>query len=212
MEIENENLDSLNEGQGDAIVLDENDDIDAVKEKFGKLSERSQKTSDNNKQLFSRAKKAEGFELKDDKWVKIEKKEVKKEVKTEVKETKPDDKLLEKIDGLTLQAGGIKEKDEVELADKWKEQTGRELTEVLANEIFQKELQQLRDDKANAVATTDVKGDGATSDAKSKVEYYRAKGTHPTPEDISDRKARVKIIRELMKDESSSGGFKFYNE
>jgi len=205
---ENENLDSQNEDK-DAIVLDENDDIDAVKEKFGKLSDRSKKTSDDNKQLFSRAKKAEGFELKDGKWEKVEKPAEKIEKKP--KETKPDEKLLDKIDGLTLQAGGIKEKEEVELADKWKEQTGRDLTEVLSNEIFQKELKQLRDDKANAVATTGVKGDGATSDAKSKVEYWNAQGRPPTPDDIPDRIVRTKIIQEMRK-QASTGGKKFYNE
>ncbi len=124
---------------------------------------------------------------------------------------KPDDKLLEKIDGLTLQAGGIKEKDEVELAEKWKEQTGRELTEVLANEIFQKELQQLRDDKANETATTGVKGSGQTSDAKSDPALYIARGTPPTGEEVPDKKVRLKIIREMMK-RAKTGGKTFYND
>lgn len=140
---------------------------------------------------------------------KLKKPEVKKEpVK---KETKPDTQLLEKIDRLTLQAGGIKEKDEVELADKWKERTGMELDEIMVDEIFIAKLQVLRDDKANEVATTSVKGDGKTSDAKTKVEYWNAKGTPPTPEEVPDRKARVKIIREMMKS-SETGGKTFYND
>ena len=151
--------------------------------------------------------------LKEEHTTEIEKLKPKEPVKKEVKkeEEKPDTQLLEKIDRLTLQAGGIKEKDEVELAEKWKEQTGRELDEVLLNEIFVKELQQLRDDKANQVATTDVKGDGSTSDAKNTAAYWKAKGAPPTKDDIPDLKTRVKIIREMMKDSSTSGK-KFYND
>ena len=203
-----ENLDSPNEDK-DAIVLNEDDDIDAVKEKFGQLSEKSKKTFDDNKQLFSRAKKAEGFELKDGKWTKIEKSVEKVEKKSE--EKKPDTQLVDKIDRLTLQAGGIKEKEEVELANKWKEKTGRELDEILTNEIFIKELQQIRDDKANEVATTGVKGDAKTSGAKLTAEYWNSKGTPPTAEEVPDKKTRVKIIREMMKGESS-GSFRFYND
>jgi hypothetical protein len=62
MENINENLDSLNEAGNQNLdenletTLEETDDVDVLKEK--------------NRQLFARAKKAEGFVLKDGNWVK----------------------------------------------------------------------------------------------------------------------------------------------
>ena len=78
-----ETLDSPNEeldGQAEPeeVVVDENDDADVLKEKLEKIQE-------NNKKLFARTKKAEGFVLDDGKWIKkpVEKKEVVEEKKPE---------------------------------------------------------------------------------------------------------------------------------
>ncbi|KKQ75520.1 MAG: hypothetical protein US97_C0039G0009 [Microgenomates group bacterium GW2011_GWF1_38_5] len=70
MENENiENLDSSNEELSEESVQETSPEMDALKEQ--------------NKQLFARAKKAEGFILKDGKWVKEPKPELKPEVKKE---------------------------------------------------------------------------------------------------------------------------------
>ena len=210
MENENENNDSQIVDK-DAIVIDENDDIDAVKEKFGKLSERGKKTSEDNKQLFARAKKAEGFELKDGDWIKIEKTEKKEtSTKKEPEAAKPDDKLLEKMDRLTLKAESITEQDEVDLANQWKKDTGREVEDIISNPIFVKELEKLRDDKANEKATANVEGGGGTTQAKNTPEYWIAKGTPPSREDVPDRKTRIAIQRAMMA--STKSGKKFYND
>ena len=75
-----ENLDSPNEeidGQvePEEVVVDENDDADILKEKLEKIQE-------NNKKLFARTKKAEGFVLEDGKWI--------KKVEKVVEEKKPE--------------------------------------------------------------------------------------------------------------------------
>src|SRR3990167_4352029 len=62
----NENLDS----EIEAINLDEISDIDVLKEHYQKLDGTYREVADKNKHLFERTKKAEGFELKECKWVK----------------------------------------------------------------------------------------------------------------------------------------------
>lgn len=49
------------------------EDVSAIKEKASKLEQKLKEVEDKNRQLFERAKKAEGFELKDGTWVKPEK-------------------------------------------------------------------------------------------------------------------------------------------
>lgn len=52
------------------LVIEEGDTPEIIKEKTDAWKE---KMSETNKQLFARTKKAEGFEFKDNKWVKAEK-------------------------------------------------------------------------------------------------------------------------------------------
>ncbi len=77
MENENENIDSPND---EIEGIDEELDIDVIKQKYADLTEK-------NKQIFARAKKAEGFELKDGKWIKPPKvvEEKPKEIETDKK-------------------------------------------------------------------------------------------------------------------------------
>lgn len=76
MENETEMLDSQNEQEVDDTSSDTDTqsevDVEALKQQ--------------NRELFARAKRAEGFELKDGKWVKKEKPAKVEEVKTETKE------------------------------------------------------------------------------------------------------------------------------
>lgn len=126
------------------------------------------------------------------------------------KEQKSDDVLLKKIDTLTLRSEKIIDKDEVELALKFRERTGMELDEVLADDIFQAKLGKLRDDKANELATSNIKGGGETSQVKFSPEYWIAKGTPPTADQVPNRKTRATIARAMMA--ATKSGKKFYND
>lgn len=207
----NENLDSQNENK-DVIAIDENDDINAVKEKFGKLSERNQKTTDNNKQLFERAKKAEGFEKDGSgQWIKNEKKEIKIE-KKDKPEAKSDEEfgLLE----LTFLKGeDIKSEEEIAFVKKELEEAGlskENLPKLLSNKYFKAQLEEFKTEKANIKATSGVEGGGGDSKAVNTPEYWISKGVPPTKEQVPDRKTRAKIARAMIA--SSKSTKTFYND
>lgn len=158
-----------------------------------------------NRQLFARAKKAEGFELKDDKWVKVEKEE--KKPKAEV--SKPDGEfgLLQKS---YLRSADIVEEDEVELVKKLMEETGKDIDVLIETKYFKSELEELRDVKATTKATSDVRGGRGNTQATDTAEHWIAKGIPPTPEQVPDRATRVKIARAMIASEDT--GKKFYND
>ena len=212
----NENLDSTNEDKYVSENLDDFEDITALKEKYKELEGKHIKTSDLNRQLFERAKKAEGFEKNHKgEWVKAEAEP--KEPKTK-KTEKSDDKLLERLDKMALQVAGIKEADEVELYNNWKEQTGREADAIVGNDIFKKELENIRTAKANQVATSDIKGEQGKSGAKDNPDYWIAKATKDKdgkllfPEE-TPKELYSKILDKIAEgDSSTSENLKFYNE
>ena len=131
---------------------------------------------------------------------------------------KPDDKLLERLDKMALQVAGIKEADEVELYDKWKEQTGRESDDIVGNEIFVKELESLRTAKAIQQATSEIAGgQDKTGGAKSTPEYWIAKATKGKdgqlefPEE-TPKELYTKIVDKIAESQDgASEKLKFYN-
>lgn len=179
-------------------------DADTLKTFVLERDKKLQEIEGKNKQLFERAKTAEGFEKQEDgSWVKKE--------KTKPKAEKPDDKLLEKLDRLTLKASSISEQDEIDMALRWKERTGLDLDEILSDDIFQAKLKDLRDKKSIEQATASAgKGGGGTNQAKNTPEYWIAKGVPPTAEQVPDRKARATIARAMMSASKSSKTF--YND
>ena len=206
--MENENELDIN-SQNDAIDdIKDIDDIDVLKEKYQGLGEKHKKIFDTNKQLFARAKKAEGFELKDGKWIKPEPKIDKK---PEPKKSDEDFGLLE----LTFLKGeDIKSEDEIEFVKKELKEAGLtndQLPKLFANKYFKSQLDEFKTEKANVKAVAGIKGGrGGESEAKNTPEYWIAKGVPPTPEQVPDRQTRVKIARAMMNNEKS--GKKFYNE
>ena len=134
-------------------------------------------------------------------------------------DSKPDDKLLERLDKMALQVAGINEADEVELFNNWKEQTGREADQIVGNSIFKKEIEDLRTAKANLRATSDIKGESnGSGGAKNTPEYWIAKATkgkdgqlefpEETPKELFE-----KIVNKISENEpSQSKKLKFYNE
>ena len=134
-------------------------------------------------------------------------------------DSKPDDKLLERLDKMALQVAGINEADEVELFNNWKEQTGREADQIVGNSIFKKEIEDLRTAKANLRATSDIKGESnGSGGAKNTPEYWIAKATkgkdgqlefpEETPKELFE-----KIVDKISENEpNQSKKLKFYNE
>lgn len=210
---ETENLDSLNQEKAIEGFDYEASDDDARKEHFTKLSDQNKRLLDLNRQLFERAKKAE-----------TDFKELRDNPPKPKKSEKPepsDDKLLEKLDKITLRAADITADDEVELAFGFKTRTGLEMDQILNDDIFQAKLEKLRTTKANAAATDKVKGDAgaASSGAKNTPQYWIDKMTRGPdgqpmfPEDLpNDRKLRAAIVEEITKKSDLTGGKKFYNE
>ena len=135
----------------------------------------------------------------------------------ETPETKPDNKLLERLDKMALSVAGITADDEVELFNKWKEQTGREADDVVGNKIFQAELADLRTAKANQLATTDIKGEHGESGVKNTPDYWIAKATKGADgqllfSDETPKELYSKILEKLAENEpGNSEKLKFYN-
>ena len=185
---------------------------DARKEKIQSVLKERNETLDYNRKLYSRAKEAEGFKQDEEgNWTKT--------VEPKAKPVKSDEDLLKRLDTMALRVSGIQAEDEVELFNKWKEQTGRDADAIIGNPIFQKELADARTAKANASAT-DIKGGGGSSPAKGTLEeqadYWISKSSKDSRGDPlfsdempSDYKLHAAIVRKL--NESSKDKKKFYN-
>ena len=139
--------------------------------------------------------------------------------KTSTKEVKSDEDLLKRLDTMALRVSGIQAEDEVELFNKWKEQTGRDADAIIGSPIFQKELADARTAKANADATN-IQGGGSASPAKGTLEeqadYWISKSSKDSRGDPlfsdempSDYKLHAAIVRKL--NQSSKESKKFYN-
>src|SRR3990167_8052504 len=130
---------------------------------------------------------------------------------------KSDEKLLERLDKLALKTAGIKEADEVELYNKWKDQTGREADEITENKIFQSELTDLRTARANQAATSNIQGEQGESGVKNTPDYWLAKATKGDDgkirlPDENPKEPYSKILDKLAEKETgSSEVLKFYN-
>lgn len=137
------------------------------------------------------------------------------------KETKSDPDLLKRLDTMALRVSGIQAEDEVELFNKWKEQTGRDADAIIGSTIFQKELADLRTAKANAAAT-DLSGKGGAGGAPSggtleeQADYWIGKSSKDSggeplfPEEMpNDYKLYAAIVRRLQA--SSKENKRFYN-
>lgn len=135
-------------------------------------------------------------------------KELKKSLDEKPPETaKSPDALSQKA---YLAARGITAGDEIELALSTAKKWGMDVDAIVDDEDFSAKLDKLRTTKANAEATSHVAGGNSEASAKSTPEYWIAKGTPPTPDQVPNRKTRAAIVRAMMANGASSG--KFHNE
>jgi hypothetical protein len=165
------------------------------------VSKEMEELREQNRQLFARAKKAEGFSLKDGEWVKEEKEKPKS---TKKSDEKSDFDYGQKA---YLIANGIKA-DEINYVKEVMEATGKDLDSVLASKYFQAELKERREAQvAEAAMPSGTKRSGTAS--RDSVEYWVAKGELPpnTPENF---KLRAEVVNAKIKSQTSNR--QFYNQ
>lgn len=136
-------------------------------------------------------------------------KKPKEETKEENSKT-TDNSSVELLQKAFLRSAQITDKDEVDLALNTAKKWGVSIDEVVDDEDFKIKLDKLRTQKSNELATSNVRGDGSSSNAKNSPDYWIAKGIPPTAQDVPDRKTRAKIALALM--DNAKSGKKFYNE
>lgn len=197
MEKEIEDLDSQNQAQG----LEEIDfsNADAAKAAYQKLLDSNQEVSDKNKQLFSRAKKAEGFELVDGKWVKPKEtqKELPKKIDTSTKEPSTSGELDYGEKAYLRSALNLKGADELQLANDWKNKYGSRVDEMESDEVFLAKLNNLREARASAAAIpkgTKRPGEGGVTDVDLAVAKYRETGELPSEWELRNKVIDKAII------------------
>lgn len=131
-----------------------------------------------------------------------------KEPKDTPDKTKTDDtSLLQKS---YLRSAGITDAEEVEEALKTAKKWGVEVDQLVDDDDWKVKLDKIRTSKANTLASSNVRGNGSTSQAKNTPEHWIAKGVPPTASDVPDRKTRAKIARAMM--DSAKNSKKFYSD
>lgn len=171
-EIKNENLDSEIEETDVDLFDDETDDIESLK---SKLTESESK----RKQLFERAKKAEGFELKDGKWVK---QEPKPEVKPETKK----EEGLSQTDFYALIKADVHEDDISEITD-YAKLKKISIPDALKSNYVKTYLADRREERetANNTATGNVRRGPAKPNASQILERARKGELPETDEEMA---------------------------
>lgn len=145
----------------DETIDSENDKVEELTPPADDASEEDKadyvrKLESNNKQLFARTKKAEGFILKDGKWVKpvvTEKKDEKTDKKDEKKpEATTQDSELSQADLITLMKADVNEED-IETLKKFAKFENISIADALNNEILKGMLEQRAEARKIADAT-----------------------------------------------------------
>ena len=183
------------DSQNQAIGVDDIDfaNADAAKEAYQSLLDNHSKVADTNKQLYSRAKKAEGFELKDGKWVKPVKVEPKNDTLPSKEPSKPNE--LDYGQLALLRTEGVKGSEELALFKEVMRETGKEVLDVLDSNYFKSRLNDLREAKASADAIPKGKGrPGQISVTDVDLAVARYKETGELPQDFATRNKVIDVI------------------
>lgn len=195
MEQEIENADSLNsEGNDTEIVAEDTSGLDAAA-----LQAKLAETEAKNKQLFERAKKAEGFVLKEGKWVKAEKpapapkgEVVPKATTGELDETQ--------LDYLDLK--GINEQEDIDVIQSVMSRTGQTVRQALKDEYVQSKLKSNSEKRAVANAmpsSTKRSGGGGGQSLDAAIAKYEQTGEYP-----ADFELRSQVVEAMMNKQNPS--------
>lgn len=169
----NENLNSLNEENQDDL---------------GALQERLQKVEEANRQLFERAKKAEG-ELKD----------FKKEPSVEPKKSGE----LDYGQLAYLKAFGIEEEEDVNYLVSESQTTGKSLKDLMGFKYIKEHLKEAEDIRSSREGTP-TSANRTSSPARSSADYWIAKGQMPP---LDQPELRREVVKLRLKQEEAVSKF-----
>ena len=185
MENEIENLDSPNE---EPDIPEETEDVTALKEKLTEIS-------DKNRQLFERAKRAEGFEKNSDgKWIKIHSAEPEK---PKSQSNEPDYSKL-----AFLEQRGIAHPDDQKLVQDEAQRLKLHLTDILQMEHIKGKLQIAKDQREAQAGMPKGAGKGGGK-TQGDVDYWidqkNPDGTFKSPDDseLAAKVIEARIQREV---------------
>ena len=168
-----------------------NENVDEVKELLASEAEASEKSSS---QLYNRAKKAEGFEKKDGKWVKKENK-----IEPKVDDKKAEKSKLDFGEKAFLKAYGIEGEEALDFIASMRERTGDELDILVNDEIVTAKLKAFKDASAAKDAIPSKTNRSNQTDAKENVDYWIKKGELP-----KDTELRKKVVNAKLSIEKSA--------
>ena len=196
---ETDNVESPNDDT--LIEVEETEDVDA-------LREQNRRFADQNRQLFARAKKAEGFELKDGHWVKLEKVERKTEPykPPEPKATPKsgDIDFAELAFHNTASDIRVTKDEDVELLRNYVKETGKPMKDILRSKWFQAELKERLESRT--VQDAIPKGVRRAGDQTNvlDVEYAKYEQTGKLPDDFE---LRAQVVNRRIEKEKTAGMF-----
>lgn len=205
-----EDTDSINSEKAIGDFDYDASDDDARKEHFTKLNDQGKRLLDFNRQLFSRAKKAEGFEQdKDGKWFKPEQKlEKKPEKKPEALEPKPPsdvDFAQLAFHNTRSDSTKIEHDEDVEFLRETIRETGKPQAYILGSKWFQTELKERQELRATTEATPSGSKRSPTASSQTNPEYWLARGELP-PDTPENRKLREDVVNLRYEREKSAFG------
>jgi hypothetical protein len=187
-----ENADSTNGEEIDpSIEAADTSGLDAAALQ-AKLTETEQK----NRQLFERAKKAEGFVLKEGKWVKAEKQPAPNgEVAPKATTGELDETQLDFLD-----LKGINDSDDIDVISKVMQRTGQTVRQALKDDYVMEKLKanQARREVANAMPSGTKRSGAGAMGVDAALAKYEATGELPT-----DFELRSQVIN--LKEAKTSG-------
>ena len=168
-----------------------NENVEEVKELLASEAEASEKSSS---QLYTRAKKAEGFEKKDGKWVKKENK-----IEPKVDDKKAEKSKLDFGEKAFLKAYGIEGSEALDFIASMRERTGDELDILVNDDIVKAKLKAFKDASAAKDAIPSKTNRSNQTDAKENVDYWVKKGELP-----KDTELRKKVVNAKLDIEKSA--------
>jgi len=116
----------------------------------------------------------------------------------------------QRLEKLALRQANITHEDDIRLARETSKKWGVDIEDLILDADFKLKLERQQSERDSIVATTNIRGNNSTSNAKNTAEYWIAKGTPPTPTDVPDRSTRQNIIGQML---SKKGNNKmFYSD
>jgi hypothetical protein len=180
----------MGEGSDQTVETSHEETISAAKYK---------ELEDTNRQLFERAKKAEGFVKVDGKWVKAPKPEeaVRTQNELQAKTGELDETQLDYLD-----LKGISETEDIDIIQAVMKRTGQTVRQALKDEYVQTKLKANSEKRAVAAAMpsgTKRSGAGAGMGLEAAIAKYEQTGEYP-----SDFELRTQVVNAMVERSTTS--------